>query len=95
MYAKRWATELFFKDCKQLLYFGREQDQDFDAILAHHSLVFIRYILIAYILRINDICSVIGTLFEKVADQIIERTHSSRIMDYFRLLLCLSIEILS
>ena len=34
-------------------------------------------------------------LFEKVADQILEITYTRRIMDYFKLLLCLSIEILS
>jgi hypothetical protein len=94
-YAKRWAIELFFKDCKQLLHFGREQNQDFDAILAHHSLVFIRYILLAYILRAKGIYSVVGTLFEKLTDQILERTYARRVMDYFKLLLCLSIEILS
>jgi hypothetical protein len=95
IYAKRWAIELFFKDCKQLLHFGKEQNQDFDAILAHHSLVFIRYILIAYILRVKGIYSVVGTLFEKIADQSLETTYARRIMDYFKLLLCLSIEILS
>ncbi len=42
IYAKRWSVELFFKDCKQLLYFGKEQNRGFDAIIAHHSLVFIR-----------------------------------------------------
>ena len=36
-----------------------------------------------------------GTLFEKIADQIVERTYARRIMEYFKLLLCLSIEILS
>lgn len=94
-YAKRWAIELFFKDWKQLLDFGKEQNQDFDAIVAHHSLVFIRYILIAYILRTKGIRSLVAVLFEKVADQILEITYARRIMDYFKLLLCLSIEILS
>lgn len=94
-YAKRWSIELFFKDCKQWLYFGKEQNRDFDAIIAHHSLVFIRYIVIAYILRQKGIYSVCHTLFEKMADEIVEQTFAQRVLDYFKLLLCLSIELLS
>jgi hypothetical protein len=94
-YAKRWSIELFFKDCKQLLHFGKEQNRDFDAIIAHHSLVFIRYIVISYILRQKGIYSVCKTLFEQMADEIVQRTFAQRILDYFKLLLSLSIELLS
>ncbi|MDY6862434.1 MAG: hypothetical protein SV062_05510, partial [Thermodesulfobacteriota bacterium] len=31
----------------------------------------------------------------KIADQMVERTYSYRIMNYFKVILCLSIEILS
>jgi len=45
--------------------------------------------------RIKGIYWVIGTVLEKIADQIVERTYVSRIMGYFKLLLCLSIGTLS
>jgi hypothetical protein len=93
--AARWAIELFFKDCKQLLHFGREQNQDLDAILAHHNLAFICCTPLAHILRVKGICSVVGTLFEKIADHILKRNYARRVMDCFKLLVFLSIEMLS
>lgn len=79
----------------RLLHYGREQNQGFDVTLAHYSLVFIRYTLLAYILRVKGISSVLGTLFEKLTDKILKRVYARRDMDYFKLLLCFSIEILS
>ncbi|HUT70746.1 MAG TPA: hypothetical protein VMW89_08720 [Desulfatiglandales bacterium] len=71
------------------------QNQDFDAIIANHNRVFISYILLGYILRVKGIYSAVGIPFEKVADQILERTYARSAIDYFKLLICSSTEILS
>jgi IS4 transposase len=44
-YARRWSIEVFFKDAKQMLYMAKEQSNTFDALVACHSLVMIRYLL--------------------------------------------------
>jgi hypothetical protein len=49
-YARRWSIEVFFKDAKQMLYMAKEQSNTFDALVACHSLVMIRYLLLVYIL---------------------------------------------
>jgi hypothetical protein len=36
---------VFFKDAKQMLYMAKEQSNTFDALMACHSLVMIRYLL--------------------------------------------------
>ncbi len=49
-YARRWSIEVFFKDAKQMLYMAKEQSNTFDALVACHSLVMIRYLILVYIL---------------------------------------------
>ena len=46
VYAIRWLIEVFFKDAKQELYLNCCQSTDFDAQIAHLSLVMIRYSII-------------------------------------------------
>jgi DDE superfamily endonuclease len=67
-YARRWSIEVFFKDAKQMLYMSKEQSKTFDALIACHSLVMIRYLLLVYILSKRRLTGSVGPLFRQLAD---------------------------
>jgi IS4 transposase len=67
-YARRWSIEVFFKDAKQMLYMAKEQSNTFDALIACHSLVMIRYLLLVYILGKRRLTGPVGPLFRQLAD---------------------------
>ena len=48
-YSKRWSIEVFFKNCKQYLNFGKGQMSNLDSIIASDALVFLRYSIITYL----------------------------------------------
>jgi hypothetical protein len=73
IYGKRWDIEVFFKMAKQHLKLAKEiQCRDFDALIAHTSIVFMRYMFLAYQCRIETDNRTLGELFyaccEEVAD---------------------------
>ena len=73
IYGKRWDIEVFFKMAKQHLKLTKEiQCRDFDALIAHTSIVFMRYIFLAYQCRIETDQRSFGDLFyaccEEMAD---------------------------
>jgi hypothetical protein len=67
-YARRWSIEMFFRDAKQMLYMAKEQSNTFDALIACHSLVMIRYLLLVYILGKRRLTGALGPLFRQLAD---------------------------
>lgn len=67
-YARRWSIEVFFKDAKQMLYMSKEQSNTFDALIACHSLVMIRYLLLVYILSKRRLSGPVGPLFRQLSD---------------------------
>ncbi len=67
-YARRWSIEMFFKDAKQMLYMAKEQSNTFDALIACHSLVMIRYLLLVYILGKRRLSGSVGPLFRQLTD---------------------------
>jgi hypothetical protein len=71
VYKIRWTIEVFFKEAKQYLLFGKSQSQDFDAQIADTTLSFIRYILLSYYERIHYGMS-IGGIFRKISQTSIE-----------------------
>jgi hypothetical protein len=54
-YSQRWAIEVFFKNCKQYLNYGKEQVSNIDSIVASDNLVFTRYTMLTYIAFRNKI----------------------------------------
>jgi hypothetical protein len=66
-YARRWAIEVYFKDCKQLLDLGKGQSETFDAVVALASIVMIRYLLLVHILAKKQVRGPIGPLFQQLA----------------------------
>ncbi|MDD3082927.1 MAG: transposase, partial [Desulfobacterales bacterium] len=73
IYGKRWDIEVFFKMAKHHLKLAKEiQCRDFDALIAHTSIVFMRYMFLAYQCRMETDHRSFGDLFyaccEEVAD---------------------------
>jgi hypothetical protein len=93
-YAKRWSIEMFFRDAKQHLWLGKEQNRDFDAIIAHNSFVIIRYQLLSFMIRFSTGREAIGPLFEKMADEVALSTVITRLWEYFKYLLIMSSQVL-
>jgi hypothetical protein len=48
-YSQRWSIEVFFKNCKQYLNYGKEQMSNLDSISACDALVFTRYLILTYL----------------------------------------------
>ena len=64
IYGKRWDIEVFFKMAKQHLKLAKEiQCRDYDALIAHTSIVFMRYMFLAYQCRIETDHRTFGDLF--------------------------------
>jgi glutathione peroxidase-family protein len=59
---------VFFKDAKQMLYMAKEQSNTFDALVACHSLVMARYLLLVYILSKRRMNGPVGPLFRRLSD---------------------------
>ena len=64
VYGRRWDIEVFFKMAKQHLKLVKEiQARDFDSLVAHTSIVFMRYQFLAYEQRIRTDSRTFGQLF--------------------------------
>lgn len=81
-YKVRWSIEVFFKDCKQNLGLSNCQSTDFDAHLAHLSIVFMNYMTLALRKRI-DCYETIGALFNEAKEILLEKTLIQKIWELF------------
>jgi len=71
IYGKRWDIEVLFKMAKQHLNLAKEiQCRDFDALIAHTTLVFMRYQFIAYSIRMESDHRSFGDLFYACCDEL-------------------------
>jgi hypothetical protein len=71
IYGKRWDIEVFFKMAKQHLKLAKEiQCRDFDALIAHSTIVFMRYMFLAYQCRIETDHRTFGDLFYACCDEV-------------------------
>ena len=71
LYGKRWSIEVFFKTCKSLLRLTREcQSISYDAMSAWVSVVFARYVMLAYLNRLDVDERTAGELFYSVCDEL-------------------------
>ncbi len=93
-YANRWSIEMFFRDAKQHLGLGKEQNRDFDAIIAHQSFLIIRYQLLSFLIRHSTGREPLGPLFESISDKVAQTTILARLWEFFKYLLIMSSQIL-
>lgn len=71
IYGKRWDIEVFFKMAKQHLKLVKEiQCRDFDALIAHTTIVFMRYMFVAYNCRRETDQRTFGELFYACCDEL-------------------------
>lgn len=71
IYGMRWDIEVFFKCNKSLLNLGKEfQCRSYDALISHTTIVFTRYILIAWQMRKETDPKTFGNLFYELEEDI-------------------------
>ena len=71
IYGKRWDIEVLFKMAKQHLKLAKEiQCRDFDALIAHTTIVMMRYMFIAYQCRLASDYRTFGQLFYTCCDEV-------------------------
>lgn len=81
-YQLRWSIEVFFKDIKQNLLFGKCQSTDFDAHIATISLCFMNYTLLTLIKRFNE-CESVGIMFKRFKDTLLAHTLEIKLWELF------------
>lgn len=86
VYKLRWTIEVFFKEVKQYLEFGKCQSRDFDAQIASTTLCFLLYTFLVYYRSITAYKSLEG-LFKTINDDICEKTVAERLWVMFEELL--------
>lgn len=73
IYGIRWEIETFFKCTKSLLCLQKEfQGRSYDLLISHTTIVFARYILLAWQHRCNTDERTLGGLFMHLADELNE-----------------------
>jgi hypothetical protein len=71
LYGKRWNIEVFFKMCKSYLNLGKEfQGLSYDSMIAHTSIVMVRYMMLAVENRNNQDSRTMGELFFLCFDEL-------------------------
>lgn len=71
IYGMRWNIEVFFKMCKSYLKFAKEfQGQSYDMMVAHTTIVYLRYIMFSFIGREQNDGRTFGDLFYNCIDEI-------------------------
>ena len=71
LYKRRWDIEVFFKMTKSFLNLAKEyQSRSYDALVAHTTIVFTRYIMLATSQRTAKDPRTLGTLFHAGCDEL-------------------------
>lgn len=97
IYGKRWDIEVFFKSCKSYLRLVKEcRSLSYDALTAHVSIVFARYMMLSVAQRRNEdektICELFFCLMDELDDitfrqsmRIIIDALMDTVMEYFHI----------
>ena len=78
LYARRWTTEVAYKDCKTLLNFGKCQSVHFAAQIASFTLTMMQYNILCSVKRF-EAYETIGGLFAEVTNDTLELSVSDKI----------------
>lgn len=75
IYGKRWDIEVFFKMCKQYLQLENGvQVRNFDGLIAHTTIAFLRYLFLSYRQRCERDDRTLGELFQAECDELRDMT---------------------
>lgn len=88
-YTRRWAIEVCFKECKQMLALGKEQSQSFEAQVFAATVSFLRYAVLSHLNEAENTNSK-GILFEHLVDEAAQVTYVQRLWQLFRHLFAIS-----
>jgi len=81
LYKRRWDIEVFFKITKSYLQLAKEfQSRSYDALVAHTTIVFARYIMLEQARRANNDPRTLGTLFYAGCDELRQVSFSEAIV---------------
>lgn len=87
IYGKRWDIEVFFKVVKSYLALAKEfQGRSYDMMLAHTTIVFMRYAMLALESRNSNDPRTIGDLFFYMCDEVEDIKFSTSLMLVIELL---------
>lgn len=87
IYGKRWDIEVFFKVTKSYLALAKEfQGRSYDMMLAHTTIVFMRYAMLALESRNSNDPRTIGDLFYYMCDEVEDIKFSTSLMLVIELL---------
>jgi len=87
IYGKRWNIEVFFKTTKTCLRLAKEfQGRSYDSMVAHTTIVFCRYLMLAVESRNNNDPRTVGELFYLCCDELKDITFSRSIFLLMELL---------
>jgi hypothetical protein len=86
VYKNRWVIEVFFKEVKQYLQFGKCHSRDFDAHIASTTLCFLLYTFLIYY-RWMSAYKTLGILFKSIKDDLCEKSVAERLWIIFEELL--------
>lgn len=87
IYGKRWDIEVFFKMSKSYLKLAKEfQSRSYDSMIAHTTIVFCRYIMLALECRNGRDPRTLGNLFYLCCDELHDISFSKALFLLFELL---------
>ena len=92
IYGTRWTIKVLFRESKQYLQLGSCQSWDFDAQIAHTTIIL--YTFLAYLKRVGSY-KTLGELFLSIQQDICEKTLAERLWALFEELLTMMIDIIS
>ncbi len=80
-YSKRWSIEVFFKNSKQHLGYGKEQMSNLDSIIACDALVLMRYAILTDIAAKEN--AKFYTTFDSLREQNSKQCFGIKLLQYF------------
>jgi hypothetical protein len=87
LYKRRWDIEVFFKMAKSFLNLAKEfQSRSYDTLVAHTTIVFCRYIMLALARRMNKDPRTLGTLFHAGCDELRQATFAEALQQMLAML---------
>jgi len=88
LYKRRWDIEVFFKMTKSYLQLAKEfQSRSYDALVAHTTIVFARYVMLELARRTTNDPRTLGTLFHARCDELRQTSFAEAIALLMNLLL--------
>lgn len=88
LYERRWNIEVFFNICKSYLRFAKEsRGVSYDAMRAYIAIVFARYLMLAWLQRMNVDTRAMGEIFYRYAEEMKEPNWLTALAELLRVII--------